>query len=71
MENKERWQPVVGFEGLYEVSNFGRVRGVDRILTYERTDQYSGKRLCINRKKTWNRSPSSSRTQRAFVRSPR
>lgn len=51
MENKERWQPVVGFEGLYEVSNFGRVRGVDRILTYERTDQYSGKRLCINRKK--------------------
>lgn len=27
----ERWLPVVGYEGLYEVSNMGRVRGVDRL----------------------------------------
>lgn len=26
----EVWKPVVGFEGLYEVSNKGRVRSVDR-----------------------------------------
>lgn len=26
----EIWKPVVGFEGLYEVSDLGRVRGVDR-----------------------------------------
>lgn len=26
----ERWLPVVGFEGLYEVSDLGRVRSVDR-----------------------------------------
>lgn len=26
----EQWKPVVGFEGLYEVSDAGRVRGVDR-----------------------------------------
>jgi len=26
----EIWKPVVGFEGLYEVSNRGRVRSVDR-----------------------------------------
>lgn len=26
----EEWRPVVGWEGLYEVSNLGRVRGVDR-----------------------------------------
>lgn len=26
----EEWRPVKGFEGLYEVSNFGRVRSVDR-----------------------------------------
>lgn len=26
----ERWLPVVGFEGLYEVSNLGRVRGLPR-----------------------------------------
>ena len=24
--NKEEWRPVVGYEGLYEVSNLGRVR---------------------------------------------
>jgi hypothetical protein len=29
----ETWRPVVGFEGHYEASDQGRVRGVDRILT--------------------------------------
>ena len=28
----EEWRPVVGYEGLYEVSNFGRVRSLDRII---------------------------------------
>lgn len=28
---KEIWKPVVGYEGLYEVSNLGRVRSLDRI----------------------------------------
>lgn len=27
---KERWKPVVGFEGLYEVSDQGRVRSMSR-----------------------------------------
>lgn len=27
----EVWKPVVGFEGLYEVSNKGRVRSVDHV----------------------------------------
>lgn len=27
----ERWLPVVGYEGHYEVSSFGRVRSLDRI----------------------------------------
>lgn len=32
---KENWKPVVGYEGLYEVSDFGRVRNVaDRIGTF-------------------------------------
>ena len=30
-ETIERWVPVRGFEGLYEVSNFGRVRRPDSI----------------------------------------
>lgn len=32
METKEIWKPVVGWEGLYEVSNFGNVRSVDRLV---------------------------------------
>ena len=28
----ERWLPIAGFEGLYEVSDFGRVRSLDRIV---------------------------------------
>lgn len=30
MESTEKWMPVVGYEGLYEVSDCGRVRGLDR-----------------------------------------
>jgi hypothetical protein len=29
----EEWLPVVGYEGFYEVSNYGRVRSVDRLTT--------------------------------------
>lgn len=28
----ERWLPVVGYEGLYEVSDMGRVRSLDRAI---------------------------------------
>lgn len=27
----EEWRPIVGYEGLYEVSNFGNVRSLDRL----------------------------------------
>jgi hypothetical protein len=29
----ERWLPVVGYEGIYEVSDLGRVRSVDRLTS--------------------------------------
>lgn len=29
---KEYWKPVVGYEGLYEVSNWGRVKSVKRLV---------------------------------------
>ena len=29
----ERWKPVKGYEGIYEVSSHGRVRSVDRTIT--------------------------------------
>lgn len=31
-EKLEEWRAVVGYEGLYEVSNLGRVRSIDRIV---------------------------------------
>lgn len=33
-DDTERWLPVVGYEGIYEVSSFGRVRSLDRVVTY-------------------------------------
>ena len=31
---EEIWQPIEGFEGLYEVSNLGNVRSVDKLQEY-------------------------------------
>lgn len=33
-KNIEIWKPVVGYEGLYEVSSYGRVRSLDRATSY-------------------------------------
>lgn len=33
---EEIWKSVVGYEGYYEVSNFGDVRSVDRTLSHKR-----------------------------------
>lgn len=41
----ERWLPVVGYEGLYEVSDYGRVRSVDRVII-----QNNGRRLNLRGK---------------------
>lgn len=30
--DQEQWRPVPGYEGLYEVSDLGRVRGLDRLV---------------------------------------
>lgn len=32
-QQSEIWKPVKGYEGLYEVSNLGRVRSLDRTIT--------------------------------------
>lgn len=45
----EQWRPVSGHEGAYEVSDRGRVRSLDRVHTYERVDQYSGRMLTVRR----------------------
>lgn len=42
---EEEWRPVVGWEGLYEVSNLGGVRSLDRIVNHGRglTRVYKGR----------------------------
>lgn len=32
--DREIWQPVVGYEGMYEVSNYGHVRSIDRVVPH-------------------------------------
>ena len=49
MESAERCLPVVDFEGLYEVSDLGRVRSLDRTATHETTCRWSGATLTVER----------------------
>ena len=42
---QEIWKPIRNFEGYYEVSNLGNVRGVDRIIFYK-----NGKKVHIKGK---------------------
>lgn len=44
MEN-EIWKPVKGYEGLYEVSNLGRVKSLDRVII-----EKNGKKIAIKGK---------------------
>lgn len=44
---EEIWKPVLGYEGLYEVSSYGRVKSVDRYVKacYEKYRLHKGKVL--------------------------
>lgn len=44
----ERWLPVVGFEGKYEVSDMGRVKSLARTITLFRHDGHTGQPMWIN-----------------------
>lgn len=35
---EEIWKPVIGYEGLYEVSNYGNVKSLFRTIKYYRAD---------------------------------
>jgi hypothetical protein len=52
------WLPIVGYEGLYEVSNDGQVKSIDRIVVYpdgKQPRKFKGKLLkqCLNVNKTY------------------
>jgi len=40
----ERWKPILGYEGLYEVSDLGRVRSLDRLIAYKGTEMKAFRR---------------------------
>ena len=49
---KEYWKPILNYEGLYEVSNWGRVRSLDRWCSHRRGKQLKKGRilkLCTNK----------------------
>lgn len=47
---EEIWRPVPGYEGSYEVSSLGRVRGVDRIVEHKQGPlRRKGKLLALGR----------------------
>lgn len=50
---KEIWKPIAEYKGYYEVSNLGRVRGLDRSVKHitGRTNRLKGKVLIPNRNK--------------------
>ncbi len=35
MENEEIWRDIKGYEGTYQVSNWGRVRSIDREVVFK------------------------------------
>lgn len=37
---QEQWKPIAGYEGVYEVSNFGKVRSLDRTENWKHTTRY-------------------------------
>lgn len=63
-QSTEMWKPVVGYEGIYEVSDLGNVRGVDRIDAAGRRwkgrplspKMHSGGYFCVNLSKNAQRS---------------
>ena len=44
----EEWKDIIGYEGIYQVSNFGRVRNKDKILKPSKSGRYRHLALCKN-----------------------
>lgn len=60
----ERWVPIEGYEGMYEVSDLGQVRSLDRVVP----DRYRGQRRLrgrVLRQSRESRGRSSGHAQRA------
>lgn len=51
---EEIWKSVKNYEGLYEVSNFGNIRSIDRYVQRSPTSTFQSLRKAIPRKLTFN-----------------
>ena len=49
----EIWKPIKGYEGLYEVSNFGRIRSLDRWCSHRRGKQLKKGKI-LKTRQTWD-----------------
>lgn len=54
----EMWKPIEGYEGLYEVSNLGRVKSLKRLHTKERILSYFLNRQGYQRVNLWKENQS-------------
>lgn len=54
MNVDEIWKPVVGYEGLYEVSSKGRVKSLNKIVNHKRYGIQNKKEFILNISKTTN-----------------
>lgn len=70
---EEEWRPVKGYEGLYEVSNMGRVKSLHRsqiIILKQHVDHSGYMHVCLNKDGT----PNTKRVHRlvaiAFIQNP-
>lgn len=63
MTEKETWKPVVGFEGLYEVSDLGRVRSLDREIEWA----YKSGKVALRLHKGRILSPSSTKKYAGYL----
>lgn len=36
MSNKEIWKDITGFKGYYQVSNLGRIKGLERLVKHHK-----------------------------------
>lgn len=49
----EEWRDIKGYEGLYQVSNLGRVRSLDRIIKFKSSSRFhKGQIISIKNSKT-------------------
>jgi hypothetical protein len=47
---KEEWKDVKGYEGLYQVSSYGRVRSIERVVKHRGFDRLIKERMLAERK---------------------